>query len=448
MSSAPPLGRRFLAVWFGQSVSALGSMVSGVGMAVWVFVETGDTAWLGILSALASLPYVLTGPFLPLVDRFRRRTVMIAGDVVAAAGTAVALVLAAAGRLEVWHLAIVGFVGGVGTAFQFPAFQASVPALVSREALGRANGLNQFGPALGIVVAPVVATPLVAWWGVTAVLTVDAVTFLVAVACTLAVRFDDARDESGAVDDDRTWRSAIAWLRADGRPIAVLMGVMAVVNLCLAFFNVALVSQAVDLGGPARAGLVLGASGVAMLGATVVVGRIGVPRRRIRTFALALVVAGAGFVLGAGRPWFWLLIAGVVVALAAVPAVNAAVSTTYHERVPASMHGRVFGLRSAVGRGLEPVGAIAAGFLIARVAEPAMLDNGAAASTLGRLIGTGDGRGAAAVMFGVGIALAVVGLWLLSSGVRRALDEAPAVDDAAPVAAGASPPPAHSATAT
>ena len=177
----PPLGRRFLTVWAGQTLSAIGSTLSAIGAAVYVFVETGSATWLGVLVASAAIPFVVTGPLLSLVDRFPRRTVMIAADVIAATGTIAALALALAGRLEVWQLAAAGFVGGVGTSFQIPAAQAAVPELVEPEALGRANGLYQLGPAAGIIAGPVLATPLVAWWGVEAVLLADLATFVVAV---------------------------------------------------------------------------------------------------------------------------------------------------------------------------------------------------------------------------------------------------------------------------
>jgi DHA3 family macrolide efflux protein-like MFS transporter len=98
------------------------------------------------------------------------------------------------------------------------------------------------------------------------------------------------------------------------------------------------------------------------------------------------------------------------------------VSTIYHERVPSSMQGRVFGLRSAIGRGLEPVGSLIAGVVIASVAAPAMADDGPGAATVGRLIGVGEDRGAAAVVLAVGVALALIGIWLLRSWIRADLD--------------------------
>ena len=49
-----PLGRRFLTVWAGQTASMIGSQVSAIGAAVYVFVETGSAVWLGVLTAVKS----------------------------------------------------------------------------------------------------------------------------------------------------------------------------------------------------------------------------------------------------------------------------------------------------------------------------------------------------------------------------------------------------------
>ena len=417
---ASTFGRRFLTIWAGQSLSAIGSVISGVGVAIYVFVETGDAVWLGVVAALASVPYVIAVPLLPLTDRIARRTMMIAADTFAVVGPAVALVLAFIGRLEIWHLAAAAFLGGLGTAFQWPASQAAIPALVDADVLDRANGLYQLGPAVGIVIGPALATPLVAWWGIEAVLFVDVATFLAAVGTTLLVPFDDVVDD-GAVDDDGSWRAVRVWLTGDGRPFVTLLAVMAGVNFLLAFFNVSLIVVATELGGITRAGLAMGAGGAAMIAGSLVSAKRGVAPDRIGTFARGLTLAGAGFVVASLSESFVVLIIGIVIALGSVPAVSAAVSTVYHERVPPSMYGRMFGLRTSLGRALEPIGAVAAGFLVADVAEPAMAPGGSLASSAGAVIGVGTGRGAALVLGSVGVALAAAGVWLGASTVRRVL---------------------------
>jgi MFS family permease len=307
-----------------------------------------------------------------------------------------------------------------------PAAHAAVPLLVTPAALGRANGLNQLGPALGFVIGPAMATPLVAAWGVQSVLIVDAVTFVVAVATTAAVRFGDgaARTTGQQVADDRSWRPAWRWLRTSGRPLLTLIAAMAVINWCLGFYNVALQVLAIDVAGSANAGLVFGIAGAAMVAGSLWVGRRGVPHRRMRALTHGLALMALGAVVSAVRPSLWCLIGGVFVALALVPAVNASTSTIFHEHVPPTMQGRVFGLRFAIGRALDPFGSVLGGVVVARLAEPAMAEDGAAASTLGRIIGTGEGRGAALVLLGVAGALVLLAVRLRRSPAFAALDVA------------------------
>lgn len=419
-----PLGRRFLTVWAGQTLSVIGSTLSGMGVAVYVFLETGSAAWLGVLTAVAALPYVVTGPFLGLVDRFPRRSVMLAADAFAAIGPVFALVMAAAGRLEVWHLALAGLIAAIGDSVQVPAAQAAVPALVEPAALGRANGLVQLGPAVGVVIGPALATPIVAWWGIEAVLLIDVVTFLIAVSATWIVPFGEPLGTTDVepVEDDGTWRTMWAWLSTTGRPLLVMLAVSMLVNLCTSFFNVASIALATDVAGPARAGLVFAAGGMAMVVSSLVIGGRGVPRRRVRAAGASLLIAGAGAVIAGSRPSLAVLIAGTVVLMAAVPVLNATGATIYHERVPASMQGRVFGMRSAIARALVPVGSLAAGVFVSRLAAPTMSEGGVGARWFGPLIGEGAERGSALVVVAVGVAIALIGVWVARSWVADALD--------------------------
>lgn len=418
-SARPPLGRPFLIVWSGQTVSAVGSSVSGVGTAVFVFLQTGSAVWLGVLTALATLPTVLAAPLMTLVDRYPRRTVMIAGDTVAAIGPVVALVLAAVGQLQIWHLGAAALLGGIGSAFQAPAAQAAIPLLVRPEALGRANGLGQLGPAVGIVIGPLLAAPLVAMWGIEAVLVVDVVTFAVAVS-TLAV-VPMATDHRPGVSgrDERSWEPARVWLAGPGRPARGLMALGAVVNAMLALFNVAIVALAASIGGASGAGLPIAAIGVALVAGSVLAGVRGVDRDRMRTFACGLGAMALGCAVVAARPSVIGLAVGGALAVVMVPAVNAASATLFQEWVPSDLQGRVFGVRAAIGGALYPVASALAGVLIAEVGAPLIAEHGLLAGTLGRAIGTGPERGAAVVVLAAGLVLGSLGWWLSRSELRR-----------------------------
>jgi hypothetical protein len=433
-STPRPLGHTFWRIWTAQTVSTMGSAVAGFGIAVHVFLDSGDALWLGLLVAAAGLPFVVLAPLLGRIDRFDRRSVMIAGDSIAAVGTVVALGFAIAGTLEAWHLVIAAVVGGVGTAIQMPAAQAAVPALVDPDQLDRANGLGQIAPAGGIVAAPVIATLLVARWGITAVLLVDAVTFAFAVATTALTPIrsrpgarvgtpddtnGDTNDVGGASDG---WTPVLDWMRRSGRGIAVLMALMATVNLCLGFFNVALVANVASID-EEWAGLPLALGGLSMLAAGIVIGRRGLAERRMPAVTIGVSMLAAGCAISAIRPSLAIVAVGTAVALAAVPILSAASTTIMHERVPAAMHGRMFALRGGVTRALDPIGSLVAGVAISVVAQPAMSPGGALENSVGRVLATGEGRGAALVSIGVALVLGLIAMVARSSASLRHLDE-------------------------
>ena len=415
-----PLGRPFFVVWAGQTISTIGSTLAGIGAAVWVYVTTGSVIWLGALAALTAIPVVLATPLATIVDRFDRRSVMIWADVAAAVGPTVALVLAMSGALEPWHVVGAGFIGAFGTAIQTPAYQAALPHLVTPAALGRANGLVQLAPAVGIVIGPALATPLVAWWGIEAVLVVDLASFAIGVTATLLTPFVAAVDHDGVAGG---WSAGFTWLRGPGRALLALVAVVAVVNLALSYFNVAVVAAATDLGGTARAGLVLGAGGAAMVVGSLAMGAFGVPRRRIWALVVTLLAMSVGCLVAAGPAFAWLLVGGVLVLLTA-PLANAVMSTIFHEHVPAGLQGRVFGIRAAVGRLLDPIGSLTVGIVMARVAAPAVSVGGVLEGSLGRAVGTGPERAAGVVLVGVAVALATTALVLRSLRVVRPLETA------------------------
>src|SRR5690606_35546460 len=201
---------------------------------------------------------------------------MMLGDAFAALGPTLLLAALVAGDVAVWHLAIAAALTGTGTAFQAPAAQAAVPLLAGARALDRANGLMQLGPAIGIVVGPAVAAPLVAAWGLAPVIAIDLITFTIAVGTVAATRFPEQVRERDADPVDHRWGPALAWLNGPGRPLRTLLFVGALVNGALALFNLGVLTLATQLGGAERAGLPIAAIGVAIVLGSLVVGVRGV----------------------------------------------------------------------------------------------------------------------------------------------------------------------------
>jgi MFS family permease len=142
----------------------------------------------------------------------------------------------------------------------------------------------------------------------------------------------------------------------------------------------------------------------------------------VPAITLGVSMLAAGCAICGLRPSLAVVAFGAAIALAAVPIVSSASSTMLHERVPAVMHGRMFALRGGISRSLDPIGAVVAGLAISVFAEPAMSPGGALDGSFGRVLTTGEGRGAALVMLLVGLALAVVATAAKASASLRELD--------------------------
>jgi MFS family permease len=406
--------RTFLVVWAGQLVSTLGSGLSGFAVAIWVYLETGSATALSILAVAQALPGVVLAPLAGSVaDRNDRRRVMLLADAGGAAGTAILAVLFFTGRLELWSLALVAALGGAANTFQDPALRSSLGVLVPTRHFGRAGGLLQLNEAASVVATPVLAGAAVATVGLGGVALVDAATFLVAVGTLAAVRFPPTPHAAGGAGAERKVRAdtAMAWEYLRTRPgLLVLLGTYAALNFLFSFTNPLYPALILPFGSEVTLGAVMSAAGAGMLLGSLVASVWAGPRRKVLFMTGAFVAIGVLLALQGLRPSALLIGSTAFLLLALVPAVNATSQSLWLTKVEPAVQGRVFSLRRMIAQVASPLGLAMAGPLADRVFEPAMDDGGSLAGSLGRVIGTGPGRG-------VGLMLIVTGLVQVAVGI-------------------------------
>ena len=177
-------GRRvFLVVWLGQVVSVVGSGLTSFALGLWVYERTGSVTPYALTGLFAVLPSVLLSTLAGvLVDRWDRRRVMLLSDTGAGLATLAVALLFLTGRVQVWHIYLATAVSAAFSTCQRLAYTATTAQLVSKERLGRANGLVQFGQAASEILAPTLAGILLLTVKVQGVLLIDFATFLFAVA--------------------------------------------------------------------------------------------------------------------------------------------------------------------------------------------------------------------------------------------------------------------------
>ncbi|KQY60003.1 MFS transporter [Aeromicrobium sp. Root495] len=176
-------------------IYATGAVVSNVGTWMqrvaqdWLVLQlTSSGTALGITTGLQFLPALLLSPIAGVVaDRYPKRTVLRVTQVAMAVPAAVLGVLAVTGAAQAWHVYVIAFLFGVGTAFDAPARQSFVVEMVGRDDLANAVGLNSASFNSARLVGPALAGLLIAAGGGGAratgwVILLNAVSYLAVIA--------------------------------------------------------------------------------------------------------------------------------------------------------------------------------------------------------------------------------------------------------------------------
>jgi len=180
--------RDYLLLWFGQTISSIGSGVSELAFPLLVLALTHSPAQAGFASALRTLPYfIFTLPGGALIDRWNRKRVMIlcdAGRAISMVSIPVALVF---GHLTLVQLYIVSLLEGSLYVFFDLAETASLPRIVPKEQLPAAISQNQVTFGISSLLGPPLGGVLYTL-GRAVPFLVDAISYLVSVISLLFIK--------------------------------------------------------------------------------------------------------------------------------------------------------------------------------------------------------------------------------------------------------------------
>ena len=376
----------------GGVVSNIGTWMQRVAQDWLVLQLTGNSGTaIGITTGLQFLPILLLSPYAGLVaDRFPKRRLLQVTQLMMAVPALLLGVLAITGVVEVWHVYVLAFVFGVGTAFDAPARQSFVSEMVSRDDLTNAVGLNSASFNFARIIGPAVAGFMIAGLGGGSratgwVIAINAVSYAAVVYALQRMRTADL--DSPAPQERQKGMIRDGWRYIRSRPDIMMM--LAIVFFAGTFglnFQMTSALMATEVFGK-------GASEYGILGTTMAVGsltgsllaaRRGVVRHRLVILA-ALAFGVAEVVSGLLPSYLAFALWTPVIGITALTMITAA-NTTIQMTVEPELRGRVMALYMMIFMGGTPLGSPIVGWVGETFGARWTLIGGGGITVLGTLL--------------------------------------------------------------
>jgi ENTS family enterobactin (siderophore) exporter len=277
---AEPLGQNhdFKVLLGSQGISSLGDAVSFTALPLLVLALTGSGFAMGVVGALQTLPDLFLAMLAgAIADRSDRKRMMFLADLGRAFLTALIPISVFMGGPTMAVILLVAAPMSVLRSFFMAGYIASVPALVGRSQVGKANSYFEAIYSIGFIVGPAVAGILASTIGPGPTIAIDAVSFAISGLGLLLVR----RDLRAPIDRPRQHLSAemregIDFIRTHSTLRVVILFWGAVTALTAPLVTALAVYITRDLGLTASTlGLILSAYGIGTVAGALLMTRVG-----------------------------------------------------------------------------------------------------------------------------------------------------------------------------
>lgn len=356
----------FVTIYAGQAFSILGSAVVQFAIIWWLTVQTESAITLTIASVVSFIPNMLIGPFAGVwVDRMNRRTVMIIADGVVALSSAIlGVAFLVTQSPPIWVVYMMLFLRGVGNTFHAPAMQAAIPLLVPVEMLTKAGGWGNLITSISNMLGPVLGAFLMGVFEMAPLMLVDIIGAAFAVICLLFVKIPDV---SGGGETPHMITDMKEGLKAmyGNKPLMAAFGPMMIMTILYmplgALFP--LLVRVHFNGISWHSGVVEMVFAGGLLLSSLLIGIWGGMKNRFLMAALAIMLLGAGCLVGGALPpgGYPVFVVCCFFMGASGTFMNVPVMAYVQESISPEMMGKVFSMMMSLMTWAMPLGLLIAG---------------------------------------------------------------------------------------
>ena len=369
--------RNFRLLWFGAFASSSGTWMQETAQSWLIFTLTAREFYLGLNSALGTIPILLFSLLGGVVaDRIDRRKILMTSQWLQLT-FALSLTLLAAFKLQtVWPILFLSFMTGCAQAFGGPAYQALMPVLVNRkEDVPNAIALNSMQFNLARTVGPVFGG-LVLWFmgasdknltskAAAVCFGINGLSFVAVVIALSMLRVPPIiRATGGAknIGSEMMQGLRFVWNQEVLRSLTLISFSATFFGIQYITFLPVFAAKYLHAGAGGYSAL-LAVSGAGSAAGALFSAWLGDVKRKGRTVLLLQIGAGCALLLLAIFPDKFLAYPMVFLASGALIATFSLTASLVQLLVPDEMRGRVMSIYMMAFRGGIPLGAMITGFL-------------------------------------------------------------------------------------
>ena len=420
--------QKFLLLWVGELVSAIGSGLTSFGLGVYIYEQTGKASAMALVTLLGFMPALLLSVVTGiLADRYDRRLLMILGDSLSVLGLIFILLCMLKGEAKLWQICVGVTISSIFTSLVEPAYKATVTDLLSKEQYTKASGLVQIASSSRFLISPALAGALLLVADIKCLLLIDIATFFVTVLSTLVVRKGIKVNKNY---EQLNLKQAFkeGWEAVSKKHGVVLLVVItSFLTFFMGFMQTLAMPMVLAFSTSTAVGVLETIVASGMLVSSIIIGCLSIQSGYLKILSSSLFLSGVFMVLfGAKENMLWITIAGFLF-FATLPFANASLDYLIRINIDNKVQGRAWSLIGLISQ-LGYVAAYAlSGILADYVFTPLLVEGGLLADSIGRWIGVGSGRGIGLLLMITGLLLAGMSVLLYFVKPVRTLEKGDAV---------------------
>lgn len=390
---------KFLILWSGELISAIGGGLTSFGLSVYVYQKTGSAGSMALVSLFAFLPMLLLSPIAGVfADRFDRRLLMMIGDGLSAIGLIYILICMFTGEAKVYQICIGVFINSFFSALLEPSYRATITDLLTKDEYSKASGMVSIAGSSRYLISPLIAGLLLAISDVKLLICIDIFTFVLTVICTAIVR--RGIEQKKAENSDSFIKSFKEGWKAITvkKGIFILIMISAVMTCFMGVIQILVEPIILDFQSSKVLGIAETLCASGMLVSSVIIGIAGLKKHFVRILSISLAICGLSMIGMGFKENIIIICCFGFMFFFALPFANNCLDYLTRTNIDADKQGRAWGLISFLSQ---------IGYVVAYGCAGMLSDKIAAVRNIS------IGRGAAGVVMISGMLLTITALSIL-----------------------------------